>query len=185
MSRFVSRFLQVFPAIIIPPLLHTHLSMFPKVSNIPYWAVHYHTLIPNILFGSITKYGNLFKFYFYIYINILKILFLSSEIHTSSPFQMSVNDLVNKYLPLPYTKIKGLWPDTGVSGLRDVPEQYTNNWVIPTAWQAFFSVLSFIEKECCLIADTSFSISYGTHCLLFPKSYTIVGLGIILTTFNH
>jgi hypothetical protein len=49
-------FLQVFLAIIIPSLLHTHLSMPSLVCNSPDQAVHYHTLINYIAFGSITEY---------------------------------------------------------------------------------------------------------------------------------
>jgi hypothetical protein len=49
-------FLQVFLAIIIPSLLHTHLSMPSLVWNSADQAVHYHTVINNIAFGSITDY---------------------------------------------------------------------------------------------------------------------------------
>jgi hypothetical protein len=54
-SRFVSQFFGAPLLIIIPPLLHTHLSPPYEVCDSPDQAAHYHTLGPKLGAASLTR----------------------------------------------------------------------------------------------------------------------------------
>lgn len=90
-----------------------------------------------------------------------------------------------KYLPLPYIKVKGLWPEKEVSGLCEVPEQYTNNWVIPTAQHTTFFCTQFYWKGMLFACKYKFQ-PHMRHTAFCSQNLTLqVRLGIILKTFNY
>jgi hypothetical protein len=73
-NRFFSEFISFPLLIIIPPLLHTHLSPPHEVRDSPDQTAHYHTLGPKLGASSLTQHsaGLRVKFRLQIYIGVQK-----------------------------------------------------------------------------------------------------------------